>query len=123
MLLKLYVQRGYLQLKDEKTINELMSFTKLNQFTWGASGGNHDDHVTSLYWCVYFMESNWFPGKHEDLKFFDALEITFAGSEMREDMKAAIITAADPVALKEQRTMSALAAGKLPELPKELQPV
>ena len=120
MLLKLYVQRGYLQLKDEKTINELMSFTKLNQFTWGASGGNHDDHVTSLYWCVYFMESNWFPGKHEDLKFFDALEITFAGSEMREDMKAAIITAADPVALKEQRTMSALAAGKLPELPKEL---
>lgn len=123
MLLKLYVQRGYLQLKDEKTINELMSFTKLNQFTWGASGGNHDDHVTSLYWCVYFMESNWFPGKHEDLKFFDALEITFAGSEMREDMKAAIITAADPVALKEQRGMSALAAGKLPELPKELQPV
>ena len=120
MLLKLYVQRGYLQLKDEKTINELMSFTKLNQFTWGASGGNHDDHVTSLYWCVYFMESNWFPGKHEDLKFFDALEITFAGSEMREDMKAAIITAADPVALKEQRGMSALAAGKLPELPKEL---
>ena len=123
MLLKLYVQRGYLQLKDEKTINELMSFTKLNQFTWGASGGNHDDHVTSLYWCVYFMESNWFPGKHEDLKFFDALEITFAGSEMREDMKAAIITAADPVALKEQRGMSALAAGKLPELHKELQPV
>jgi len=120
MLLKLYVQRGYLQLKDEKTINELMSFTKLNQFTWGASGGNHDDHVTSLYWCVYFMESNWFPGKHEDLKFFDALEITFAGSEMREDMKAAIITAADPVALKEQRAMSALATGKLPELPKEL---
>lgn len=120
MLLKLYVQRGYLQLKDEKTINELMSFTKLNQFTWGASGGNHDDHVTSLYWCVYFMESNWFPGKHEDLKFFDALEITFAGSEMREDMKAAVLTAADPVALKEQRGLAAIAAGKLPEIPAEL---
>lgn len=108
MLLKLYVQRGYLTLKDENTINELMSFTKLNQFTWGGSGGNHDDHVTSLYWCVYFMESGWFPGKHEDIKFLDALEITFAGGDVREALQAAVLTGADPVAIKEQRALADL---------------
>ena len=112
MLLKLYVQRGYLQLKDENTINELMSFTKLNQFTWGGSGGNHDDHVTSLYWCVYFMDSNWFPGKHEDLKFTDALEITFAAGEFKEEMKATILTRGDPVAMKEQLALANLAANQ-----------
>lgn len=110
MLLKLYIQRGYLQLKDETTINELMSFTRLNQFKWGGSGGNHDDHVTSLFWCVYFMESNWFPGKHEDIQFLDALEITFAGGQMAEEMKAAVLTSADPVALKEQQALAHLAA-------------
>lgn len=110
MLLKLYVQRGYLVLKDEKTINELMSFTKLTQHTWGGSGGNHDDHVTSLFWCVYFMHSNWFPGHHEDLKFMDALEITFAGSEVRGEMAAAVLTGGDPVAMKEQRALANLSA-------------
>ena len=114
MLLKLYVQRGYLQLKDETTINELMSFTRLNKFAWGASGGNHDDHVTSLFWCVYFMESNWFPGKHEDIKFLDALEITFAGGQMAEEMKAAVITGADPVALREQLVLSRMSEGNNP---------
>lgn len=121
MLLKLYVQRGYLTLKDEKTINELMSFTKLNQFTWGGGGGNHDDHVTSLYWCVYFMESGWFPGKHEDIQFLDAMEITFAGGEVRNDMTAAVLTGADPVAIKEQQTIAHLEAtrpaGEMAPLP------
>jgi hypothetical protein len=110
MLLKLYVQRGYLKLKDETTINELMSFTKLNQFTWGGAGGNHDDHVTRLYWAVYFMESNWFPGKHEDIQFLDALEITFAGGALGEQMKTALITGADPVAIKEQKALADLEA-------------
>lgn len=110
MLLKLYVQRGYLVLKDEKTINELMSFTKLTQHTWGGSGGNHDDHVTSLFWCVYFMHSDWFPGQHEDLKFMDALEITFAGNEVRGEMAAAVLTGGDPVAMKEQRALANLSA-------------
>lgn len=121
MLLKLYVQRGYLTLKDEKTINELMSFTKLNQFTWGGGGGNHDDHVTSLYWCVYFMESGWFPGKHEDIQFLDAMEITFAGGELRNDMTAAVLTRADPVAIKEQQAIAHLEAtrpaGEMAPLP------
>lgn len=121
MLLKLYVQRGYLTLKDEKTINELMSFTKLNQFTWGGGGGNHDDHVTSLYWCVYFMESGWFPGKHEDIQFLDAMEITFAGGEVRNDMTAAVLTGADPVAIKEQQAIAHLdatrPAGEMAPLP------
>ena len=108
MLLKLYVQRGYLKLKDANTIQELMSYTKLTQKTWGASGGNHDDHVTSLFWCVYYMASDWFPGKHEDLKFLDALEITFAGQDTREDMRIAMEQLTDPVAQAEQAGMATL---------------
>ena len=110
MLLKLYVQRGYLQLKDETTINELMSFTKLTQFSWGGSGGNHDDHVTSLYWCVYFMESGWFPGKHEDLRFYDSIELLGVEATAKESMRAALISGADPVAIKEQRALANIAA-------------
>lgn len=108
MLLKLYVQRGYLKLKDANTIQELMSYTKLTQKTWGASGGNHDDHVTSLFWCVYYMASDWFPGRHEDLKFLDALEITFAGQDTREDMRIAMEQLIDPVAQTEQAGMATL---------------
>lgn len=108
MLLKLYVQRGYLKLKDANTIQELMSYTKLTQKTWGASGGNHDDHVTSLFWCIYYMASDWFPGKHEDLKFLDALEITFAGQDTREDMRIAMEQLTDPVAQAEQAGMANL---------------
>ena len=115
MLLKLYVQRGYLQLKDEKTINELMSFTKLTQFSWGGSGGNHDDHVTSLYWCVYFMESGWFPGKHEDIKFYDSIELLGVEAAAKESMRAALISGADPVAIKEQRALANMAAMAAPE--------
>lgn len=118
MLLKLYVQRGYLKLKDEATINELMSFTKLNQFSWGASGGNHDDHVTSLYWCVYFMESNWFPAKHEDIEFFDAIELLGMQAGERESMRAAVVTGGDPVAIKEQAAIARLAMQNNPETAK-----
>ena len=115
MLLKVYVQRGYLQLKDEKTINELMSFTKLTQFSWGGSGGNHDDHVTSLYWCIYFMESGWFPGKHEDIKFYDSIELLGIEAASKESMRAALISGADPVAIKEQRALANMAAMAAPE--------
>lgn len=111
MLLKLYVQREYVKVKDEKTIMELMSFTRLSAGKWGASGGNHDDHVTSLFWAIYYIASDWFAGKHEDISFMDALEITFSGSEAREEMAEALAIGADPDAIKEQQKLIELTGG------------
>lgn len=105
MLLKLYVQRFYLKMHDEKTIMELMSYTKTTKSTWGASGGNHDDHVTSLFWAIYYAASDYFTGKQEEIAFMDALEITFAGSEVKDDMQKALEYAHDPDAIKEQRAL------------------
>lgn len=77
LLLKLYVQRWYVKLHDEATINELMSFTELTKQTWGASGGNHDDHVTALYWAVYYAASQYFEGNQDEISFVNGLELAF----------------------------------------------
>ena len=115
MLLKLYVQRFYLKLYDEKTIMELMSYTKTTKSTWGASGGNHDDHVTSLFWAIYYISSDYFVGTVKDISFMDALEITFAGSEVKEDMQKAIEYTHDPEAAREQRALGELMHQQVPQ--------
>jgi hypothetical protein len=62
ILLKTYVQRKFLKLHDDITINELHSYGQLTQNKWGALGGNHDDHITSLYWIPFFLQSPLFYG-------------------------------------------------------------
>ena len=62
ILLKTCVQRNFLKLKDRETIEELHSFGKTTQKKWGALGGNHDDHVTSIYWITYYVNSPLFYG-------------------------------------------------------------
>ena len=62
ILLKTCVQRGFLKLKDRETIEELHSFGKTTQKKWGGLGGNHDDHVTSIYWIVYYVNTPFFYG-------------------------------------------------------------
>lgn len=62
ILLKTCVQRNFLKLKDRETIEELHSFGKTTQKKWGALGGNHDDHVTSIYWITYYVNTPFFYG-------------------------------------------------------------
>ena len=62
ILLKTYVQRKFLKLHDGITINELHSYGQVTQNKWGALGGNHDDHVTSLYWIPFYLQSPLFYG-------------------------------------------------------------
>lgn len=57
ILLKTYIQRSFLKIHDSNTINELYSFGQLTQSKWGALGGNHDDHITSLYWIPFYLQS------------------------------------------------------------------
>lgn len=57
ILLKTYIQRGFLKIYDSNTINELYSFGQLTQSKWGALGGNNDDFITSMYWIPYYLQS------------------------------------------------------------------
>ena len=109
MLLKLYVQRFYAKLHDETTINELMSFTEVTKKHWGGGGGNHDDHVTSLYWIIYHVASTWFQGNQVEIPFLSGLELMFAsmpGHESEEDK--AIEFVKDPDAVAEQSAVGQL---------------
>lgn len=62
ILLKTYVQRKFLKLHDEDTIFELHSFGRTTKTKWGGLGGNNDDHVTSIYWIAYYLQSPLFYG-------------------------------------------------------------
>ena len=111
MLLKLYVQRFYLKLHDEATINELMAFTALTESCrkWGAAGGNHDDNVTSLYWCVYYCASQWFEGNQVEIDFLKGAELCFTAiGESGNETNRALEFVKDKIAQREQNTLGRL---------------
>ena len=118
MLLKLYVQRFYCKLHDEATINELMSFTTTTESgrKWGATGGNHDDHVTSLYWCIYYAASPMFEGGNiEEVDFLKGLELAFTAiGNTGEETNRALEFVQDTIAQREQ-----LAIGRLQQQQQE----
>ena len=62
ILLKSYVQRKLVKDFDADTIAELYSFGKVSKEKWGAMGGNHDDHVMCMLWCIYYVNSPLFYG-------------------------------------------------------------
>jgi hypothetical protein len=62
ILLKTYIQRGFLKIFDKKTIEELMSFGQITRTKWGGKGGTNDDHITSIYWIPYYVNSPLFYG-------------------------------------------------------------
>jgi hypothetical protein len=62
IMLKSYVQRKLIKDNDSDTIAELFSFGKVTKEKWGAMGGNHDDHVMCMLWCIYYVNSPLFYG-------------------------------------------------------------
>jgi hypothetical protein len=62
VMLKAYVQRRFIKDYDEVTIDEMASFGRVTAKKWGALGGNHDDHVMSMLWVVYYVNSPLFFG-------------------------------------------------------------
>jgi hypothetical protein len=62
IMLKSYVQRKLIKDFDADTIAELYSFGKVSKEKWGAMSGNHDDHVMSMLWCIYYVNSPLFYG-------------------------------------------------------------
>jgi hypothetical protein len=109
ILLKMYVQRGYIKLHDYNTIMELMTFTKKTQNTWGGGGNTHDDHVTSLYWIIYFLNSTYYYGNFEEIENLSETEMLRLSEEMRNRYADALDFVKSPDAMAEQHKLGALA--------------
>lgn len=109
ILLKMYVQRGYIKLHDYNTIMELMSFTKKTQNTWGGGGNTHDDHVTSLYWIIYFLNSTYYYGNFEEIENLSETEMLRLSDEMRNRYADALDFVKSPDAMAEQHKLGAMA--------------
>lgn len=109
ILLKMYVQRGYIKLHDYNTIMELMTFTKKTQNTWGGGGNTHDDHVTSLYWIIYFLNSTYYYGNYEEIENLSETEMLRLSEEMRNRYADALDFVKSPDAMAEQHKLGALA--------------
>lgn len=109
ILLKMYVQRGYIKLHDYNTIMELMTFTKKTQNTWGGGGNTHDDHVTSLYWIIYFLNSTYYYGNFEEIENLSETEILRLSDEMRNRYADALDFVKSPDAMAEQHKLGAMA--------------
>lgn len=109
ILLKMYVQRGYIKLHDYNTIMELMTFTKKTQNTWGGGGNTHDDHVTSLYWIIYFLNSTYYYGNYEEIENLSETEMLRLSDEMRNRYADALDFVKSPDAMAEQHKLGAIA--------------
>lgn len=63
---KSYIQKKLLKIYDHETVKELLSFGKKGSNQWEGLGGNHDDHVMSLIWLIYYICSPMFYGNISD---------------------------------------------------------
>lgn len=109
ILLKMYIQRGYLKLNDEQTIMELMSFTQTSKTTWGSGGGKHDDHVTALYWAIYFLNSSFYYGNYESLEVLTEQEQIKCSEELQDKIVKTVAYLQSPEAMKEQHALAVYA--------------
>jgi len=98
VLMKTYVQRNFLKIHDRDTINELHAFGRLTQNKWGGLGGNHDDHVTSLYWIPFYLQSPLFYGKivEVNIKSFAEDDFALATKSEMENTDMALHNMQDP---------------------------
>lgn len=64
--LKQYIEKKWLTICDEKTIYELSRYIEVRPGVFAAGYRDHDDLVTSLLWCMYYVKSEVFDGKRVD---------------------------------------------------------
>lgn len=67
--LKRYMDSGYLTLVDKQTIYELTRYEEVSPDVFHAAGQNeNDDCVTSLLWALYFLNTEFYDAKSNDVK-------------------------------------------------------
>ena len=55
LLLKRYMESGWMKLVDERTLYELSRYEEIRPNVFGAGRKDHDDCVTSLLWSLYYV--------------------------------------------------------------------
>ena len=64
VLLKRYIDSGWLEIVDRQTIYELSRYEEVRPNIFQAPRGSNDDHVMSLLWALYFITTIFFDGKN-----------------------------------------------------------
>lgn len=63
ILLKKYIDSGWLEIHDRQTIYELSRYEEIRINIFQAPRGSNDDHVMSLLWALYFINTLFFDRK------------------------------------------------------------
>lgn len=63
LLLKEYMEKGWLKICDEKSVYELSRYQEIKPGVFAAGRHENDDCVTSLLWSLYYVKSEAFDGK------------------------------------------------------------
>lgn len=72
LLLKRYLDNGYLTLVDERTIGELSRYVEVTPNVFKAeTSSSHDDCVTSLLWGLYFLSTSYYDNENLEVKTLD----------------------------------------------------
>lgn len=71
MLLKRYMEAGWLEIRDEETLRQLTMYEEVTPNVYRAPHSEHDDHVTSLLWGLYFVNTIYFDSKDLSVKKID----------------------------------------------------
>jgi hypothetical protein len=67
MLLKEYMEKNMLQICDEKTLYELSRYEEITPNVFAAGKHVNDDCVTSLLWALFYITTDDYDGKSEDI--------------------------------------------------------
>lgn len=74
LLIKRYIEAGWLELLDKDTVMELSRYIEvsgLSQIFRAETRTTHDDCVTALLWGMYFITTEFFDGKDLEVKNID----------------------------------------------------
>lgn len=63
VLLKRYIDSGWLEIIERKTVYELSRYEEIRPNIFQAPRGQNDDHVMALIWALYFTTTLFFDGK------------------------------------------------------------
>lgn len=69
--LKRYIESGWIKINDKTTLEELTSFEEVSPNVFRAIATRHDDHVSGLYWALYFFRTNFYDGANNGISVVD----------------------------------------------------
>lgn len=62
MLTKRYIEEGWLKLNNAETVRQFGMYEEVTPNVFRGPRTDHDDHVTSIIWGLYYMQTPYFEG-------------------------------------------------------------